>query len=237
MAGMFYTFEEAAEKLNKTEQELRELVEQGKLREFRDGSASFFKIAEIESFASAEGIPVTPQPEEAGAAVADAESFQPEQEQELPPPEFGQEEIEGAGLEEAEPEVADEDFDMASIEELVEEIPADEAVAVEKAPAAKSEKAAKKAAEKEAKKAAKEAKAAAKRVAKERRSKPKPSPRPRVKVARTAKRQRLSFGKWLLYRLAEDSPAAIFVLVLLFVVIVSVFAAVGYGLHFLYINF
>jgi len=38
MAGMFYSLKEAAEKLNMTAEELKELAKEGKLREFRDGS-------------------------------------------------------------------------------------------------------------------------------------------------------------------------------------------------------
>lgn len=52
MAGMFYSLQEAAEKLNKTEDELKKLVREGKLREFRDGANLLFKVDEIESLAS-----------------------------------------------------------------------------------------------------------------------------------------------------------------------------------------
>jgi excisionase family DNA binding protein len=48
MAGMFYSLQEAAEKLKKTEEELKRLVKQGKLREFRDGAHLLFKIDEVE---------------------------------------------------------------------------------------------------------------------------------------------------------------------------------------------
>jgi len=49
MAGMFYSLKEAAAKLNKTEQEVKELSKEGKLREFRDGSNLLFKIDEVEA--------------------------------------------------------------------------------------------------------------------------------------------------------------------------------------------
>jgi len=52
MAGMFYSLEEAAEKLNKTEDEVKELVKAGRLREFRDGPNLLFKVDEIESLMS-----------------------------------------------------------------------------------------------------------------------------------------------------------------------------------------
>jgi excisionase family DNA binding protein len=47
MAGAFYTSEEAAEKLNKTQKELKQLVKEGKLREFRDGPKVLFKAEEV----------------------------------------------------------------------------------------------------------------------------------------------------------------------------------------------
>jgi len=55
MAGMFYSLAEAAEKLNKTEEEVKELAKQGKLREFRDGSSVLFKIEEVEALMAEAG--------------------------------------------------------------------------------------------------------------------------------------------------------------------------------------
>jgi len=66
MAGMFYSLEEAVEKLNMTEEQLKELVGEGKLREFRDGSNVLFKVDEVEALMS--GTSVTAS-EEAPAAV------------------------------------------------------------------------------------------------------------------------------------------------------------------------
>ena len=54
MAGMFYTIEEAAQKLGKTEDQVKELVEIGKLREFRDGAKRMFKVEEVDQMSSAE---------------------------------------------------------------------------------------------------------------------------------------------------------------------------------------
>jgi len=48
MAGMFYSLQEAAEKLNKTQKQIKQLVKEGKLREFRDGPNRLFKVDEIE---------------------------------------------------------------------------------------------------------------------------------------------------------------------------------------------
>ncbi len=49
MAGMFYSLKEAAERLNKTEEELRAIAKEGKLREFRDGSELLFRVNEVEA--------------------------------------------------------------------------------------------------------------------------------------------------------------------------------------------
>lgn len=47
MAGMFYSLKETAEKLGKTEDEVKQLASAGRLREFRDGSNLLFKIDEV----------------------------------------------------------------------------------------------------------------------------------------------------------------------------------------------
>jgi hypothetical protein len=52
MAGMFYSLQEVAAKLNKTEQEVQEIIKQGRLREFRDGPNLLFKISEVEALMS-----------------------------------------------------------------------------------------------------------------------------------------------------------------------------------------
>lgn len=54
MAGMFYSLHEAAEKLSKTEEQVKDLVKEGKLREFRDGANLLFKVDEVESLAAEE---------------------------------------------------------------------------------------------------------------------------------------------------------------------------------------
>lgn len=49
MAKSFYTAEEAAEKLGKTPEDLKNLVKDGTLREFRDGGAIQYKAEEIDA--------------------------------------------------------------------------------------------------------------------------------------------------------------------------------------------
>ena len=52
MAGMFYSLQEVAEKLNKTTDEVKMIVQEGKLREFRDGPNLLFKVDEVEAMMS-----------------------------------------------------------------------------------------------------------------------------------------------------------------------------------------
>ena len=59
MAGMFYSLNEAAEKLNKTKEEVKDLAKQGKLREFRDGSNVLFKIDEVEALMADTSVPAS----------------------------------------------------------------------------------------------------------------------------------------------------------------------------------
>jgi len=52
MAGMFYSLKETAEKLGIAEDDVKQLAEEGKLREFRDGSNLLFKIEEVDALLS-----------------------------------------------------------------------------------------------------------------------------------------------------------------------------------------
>ncbi|MBN1125750.1 MAG: helix-turn-helix domain-containing protein [Sedimentisphaerales bacterium] len=51
MAGMFYNLQEVVEKLGKTDVQIKEMVREGKLREFRDGSKLLFKVEEVDKLA------------------------------------------------------------------------------------------------------------------------------------------------------------------------------------------
>lgn len=51
MAKMFYTAEEAAERLGGTEAELKKLVREGKLREFRDAGSFNYKVGDVDVLA------------------------------------------------------------------------------------------------------------------------------------------------------------------------------------------
>jgi excisionase family DNA binding protein len=76
MAGMFYSLKETADRLGKTEDDVRQLARAGKLREFRDGSHVLFKMDEVNALL-AEGIEIDLEAEPAVAGepieVVDAE--------------------------------------------------------------------------------------------------------------------------------------------------------------------
>ncbi len=54
MAKMFYTLEQVAAKLGKTEDEVREMAASGQLQEFRDGDKLMFKVEQIDLLAGSE---------------------------------------------------------------------------------------------------------------------------------------------------------------------------------------
>ena len=56
MAGMFYSLQEAAEKLGKTEDQVRAIVQSGQLREFRDGPNLLFKVDEVDALIADSGV-------------------------------------------------------------------------------------------------------------------------------------------------------------------------------------
>jgi len=52
MAKMFYSAEEAAKRLGRTEDQLKDLVREGKLREFRDAGKVNYKVADVDKVAN-----------------------------------------------------------------------------------------------------------------------------------------------------------------------------------------
>lgn len=126
MAGMFYSLEEVAEKLNKTEDEIKQIVQQGRLREFRDGSNLLFKVDEVETLmtdtdtteASEEKAEPQEQPQEEELVV----EAQPQQEEELVVEEQPQQEEEL--IVQAQPQ--QEAFEQEPFEELLQDQQQDE---------------------------------------------------------------------------------------------------------------
>ncbi len=83
MAGMFYSLQEVAQKLNKTEEEIKELVKTGKIREFRNGPNVLFRINEVEALMSETTVIPSDQidiAEETKPAEAEEKTEQPPQE-------------------------------------------------------------------------------------------------------------------------------------------------------------
>jgi len=252
MAGMFCSLQEAAQRLGKTEDELKDLIKQGTLREFRDGSSLLLKLDELEALAAEEGIElappaVTPPPEEPALEIAEAEVPELEMPEDQVPdldalePEIP--ELEALESDEATVELSDLDAetaelgapeleaadmetpDLASLEPD-EEVPAAEAdepqFAIEE-PLTDEAPPAEKPKEKKKRK---------KKEKPPRKPKPKAKPKPRAagKVLKGTTQPRLSFGEWLFRGLQDDDPVAVIVLVLILgIIIAAVVAAAVFG--------
>ena len=132
MSG-FYSLEEAKEKLNKTEEEIKQFVQEGKLREFHDGPNLLFKVEEVDGLISGESVevpleaPEIEMPEEA-LELETPEDEIPELEMpegealEAELPEMEELPTEGMEAESLEPELPDME-ELPDIEELGGEIP------------------------------------------------------------------------------------------------------------------
>lgn len=158
MAGMFYSLQEAAEKLNISEDQLKELAQEGKLREFRDGPNLLFKVDEVEALIPEVGIPEpeiavpdaeeeaveldlsVPETEEPQAAELDIPDEGTEVELEIPDegtemelevPEPEAEESEAVELESIEPEVPEEEIPEPEAEVSIPEISDEEPIELE----------------------------------------------------------------------------------------------------------
>ena len=135
MAGMFYSLQEAAEKLNISEDQLKELAQEGKLREFRDGPNLLFKVDEVEA--------LIPEIEETEPEELEPEMFEPEPEiEEEEPVDLDLSDTEAPEPEMAEPEPQAEEeepieLDLSDSEVPEAEIPEPEAESTE--PAASDE--------------------------------------------------------------------------------------------------
>jgi hypothetical protein len=88
---MFYSLQEAAERLGKTEEQIQEIVKQGRLREFRDGLNLLYKVDEVEALTSDTSIM-------ASGAVLDEDKTQDEADEISLVPEVGDEPSTGEGL-------------------------------------------------------------------------------------------------------------------------------------------
>jgi hypothetical protein len=74
MAGMFYSIKEVSEKLGKSEDEVRQIVKGGRLREFRDGPNLLFKVDEVNSLLSDTSFMAANKPSDTPAAAKNEEA-------------------------------------------------------------------------------------------------------------------------------------------------------------------
>jgi excisionase family DNA binding protein len=122
MAGMFYSLHEAAEKLNISEDQLKELAQEGKIREFRDGPNLLFKVDEVEAlipqFEASEPEATEPEPVELEPQAEEEEAI----DFDLSDTEFPEQE-ETAEPEMAEPEPQDEEAEPVELDLSDTEIP------------------------------------------------------------------------------------------------------------------
>jgi hypothetical protein len=129
MAGMFYSLQEAAEKLNKTEEEIKQIVQEGKLREFRDGPNLLFKVEEVEALmsgASEEAVELEPEALEAASLEPEIPEIE-ESEPEIPEAEA----LEPEALEPEIPEIEELEAEVPGVEDIELDIPADESPELE----------------------------------------------------------------------------------------------------------
>jgi len=71
---MFYSIKEVSEKLGKSEDEVRQIVKGGRLREFRDGPNLLFKVDEVNSLLSDTSFMAVNKPSDTAAAAKSEES-------------------------------------------------------------------------------------------------------------------------------------------------------------------
>ncbi len=227
MAGMFCSLEEAAEILKKTEEQIKELVRQGRLREFRDGTSLLLKLDELQALALEEEIepamealpaetppprPIATTPTRKQAQAPDLDALEPEDadmempELELPETESTEDESPDLDIgdfgafeqEDETPAVKDVEPDLAIEEPTADDIPAMQEAAADR-PKAKQ--------------------------------KPPRKAKPQ-KTVRTSSEPGLSLGRSLIAGLQKDDPIAVLVLILLLAVIIAACVAIGYAAYY-----
>ncbi len=149
MAGMFYSLQEALDKLSMTEEEIKQVVADGKLREFRDGPNLLFKVEEVEALVPQAGDEaleeaLEPEAEDMEPLALDDEELQPAESDDSEPAILQVEDLEpdDAESELASEEVAEaglSDFDIEALGDTSAEIPDLEALESEMADTAAEE--------------------------------------------------------------------------------------------------
>ena len=238
MVRTFCSLKQAADRLKKTEEELKEMVKQGKLREFGDGPNVLLKVNEVEALVSEEGIEAArevPAAEEPTPEAIGPEAQKPKA-PEIEARELESEQVEIPELESLEPDkpesvIAQEqavdleasDLEIPELETTDLKTWTPEAAAAE--PELPTSEAL--AAETPTAEALKPEETSA--------SPPEIAPTPRLnaqpRIEGTIYSRRLSIRQWLLKGLRQDNAAAVVVFFLLLCVILSACAVLGYVLY------
>jgi len=240
MAGMFYSLKEAAERLGKAENELIELVKQGKLREFRDGANLLLKIDEIEALALEEGIELGPEAPQAEAPpppplptptshepLAEAAELEVPAADETPEAEVP--ELEPIELELSEPEMPE--LEPSGVDDVDLEIPELEVPEPAEGESPDLDMAELGILEPDEETPAAEAGEPEVPAAAAPRAKSKPRRKAKPRIEKTGRAQTLSIGEWFVSGLKKDDPIAVIVLVLLLGIILAALVGVGYLIY------
>jgi len=249
MARLFCSLKEAADRLKKTEEELKEIVKQGKLRGFPDGPNLLLKVNEVEALVSEEVIEAVPKALEAETPAPPAL-----QTSALEAPVVGTPETKVKGVEVPEAEAPTSEAPEAQTSELdtlelqtpgldttdleMPELEAPEPEVVEPGSLDLDERTvAHQADQSEAPPAEtylvaalgpEEAAAVQPRIVSKRHFKTKP------RIEGTSSLQRLSMWQWLLKGLREDNVVAVVVFGLFLCFIYSAFVVFGYVLYVIF---
>lgn len=224
MSGMFCSIEEAAQRLGRTAEDIKEMIKLGVFREFRDGPNLLLKVDEIEDAARREGIELPTE--------SPADEVQAPPPLETKPEEVEMEEPEIPDLDSLEPSALDDaDLDIPELNSLEDDMPDLE---LPELAAVGSESEIPVPAADEMLSAAKETpvekpKTKAKKI---KMPKPEKQSRPRPVKVGASTAPGLSFGEWFVRGLRDDSLAAIFVLVILLGLVVATCIAIGYGANY-----
>jgi len=234
---MFYSLKEAAERLGKAENELIELVKQGKLREFRDGANQLLKIDEIEALALEEGIELGPEVPRAEAPplpiptshepLAEAAELEVPAADESPEAEVP--ELEPLDLELSEPEMPE--LEPSGVDDVDLEIPELEVPEPAEGESPDLDVAELGILEPDEEAPVAEAGEPEIPAVAAPRTKSKPRRKAKPRIEETAARQTLPIREWLVGGLKKDNPIAVIVLILLLAVILAALVGVGYLIY------
>jgi len=245
---MFYSLQEAAEKLNKTKEELKEIVKQGKLREFRVGSNVLFKADEVEALASEGDITKAPKAEPTKEPALKAPDIEPSSAGFLSKPAVGGPELESQQPETIEtaqqrwvpiknPPLAGPQEQPIDLEALDLETPAPEVPTVEPEVLAPEPSSAGFLSKPAVGGPAVETPRPEETAATRPQITSTPPFKTGLRIEETVYRHRLSVWQWFLKGLREDDALAVIVLCLLLCIVFSTFVTSGYFVYTIFRSF